>query len=81
MRRVESIVSSGGVVSAAIPPDGEYLYHLTPSGVLRSRVSDGLLIDRLRVPGDAGLIRIASSGSVLLAAASGAGPLSLIRLR
>lgn len=81
IHRVESIVTSGGVVHSAISADGESLYHLTLSGVLRSRVSDGLLIDRTRKPTDADFIRIASDDSFLVTwSTAQTGELSLIRL-
>ena len=81
IRRVESIVTSGALVQSAISADGASLYHLTPSGVLRSRVSDGLLIDRTRKPADADLIRIASDDSFLVTWPEWqVGGLSLIRL-
>lgn len=61
---------------------GEYLYHMTSLGVLRSRVSDGLLIDRMRNPVDADFVRISSDDSFLVTGPThGTGELSLIRLR
>lgn len=82
VRRVESIVAPGAVVPAAISPGGVYLYHLTPSGMLRSRVSDGLLIDRTRLPVAADFVRIAGDESFLVTwSTATTGQLSLIRLR
>jgi hypothetical protein len=82
VRRVESIYTSGAVPAAAISADGEYLYHQIPAGVLRSRVSDGVLIDRIRNPVDAEVISIASDDSFLVTGVrTSTAPVSLIRLR
>lgn len=83
LRRVESIFGAADVVvPVAISPDGQYLYHKSSLGVMRSRVDDGALVDRSRNPTAADLMRIASDGRFLV---TGAGvttaEISLVRLQ
>jgi hypothetical protein len=83
VRRVESIYGSATFPrGSSLSADGEYLYHLGPPGIMRSRVSDGVLIDRTPNPIAGEIIRVASDDSFLV---TGSEPplaaLSLIRLR
>lgn len=86
-RRVESVYgSTTWPVPSTLAADGEYLYHLGPPGsmrsIMRARVSDGVLLDRIVNPFPGDIVRVASDDSFLVI---GSGPsvarLSLVRLR
>lgn len=83
LRRVESIYGASPVgVASSVSADGEYLYYLGAPGVMRSRVSDGRLVDRTRNPIQGEMIRIASDDSFLVTAwGFETAAMSLIRLR
>jgi hypothetical protein len=68
LREVESKVPPNAAVYvlSALTPSGEYLYQaLQPWGILRSRVSDGVLLDRSPSPVDAWNMRISDDGAFL----------------
>jgi len=79
LRRIQSIVPiNGGVPTALAPTDG-HLYHvLQPWGVMRSRVSDGALVDRTRTLLVPSLMRIAPDGTMLVVVESNYGNSSRI---
>ena len=84
VRRVESPFGPFLPVSAAsaLAADGEYLYHMGAPGIMRSRVSDGALVDRTRNSIAANMIRVASDGTYLVTGLGfELGVLSLIRLQ
>ena len=83
VRRVESIWGAANLVPAtALSADGQYLYIGGRPGLMRSRVSDGKIVDRTMnpVPGD--IFRVAGDDSfVVTATQTGPTQLSLIRMR
>src|SRR5687767_4981073 len=83
VRRVESIFGAAAVsVPSTLSADGEYLYYAAAPGIMRSRVSDGLLVDRTLNPILGEIVRIASDDSFIVTArGTDTGMLSLIRLR
>jgi hypothetical protein len=84
LRRVESPFGPFQPVSAAsaLAADGEYLYYMSAPGIMRSRVSDGALVDRTRNSIAADRIRVASDGTYLVTGSGfELGVLSLIRLQ
>jgi hypothetical protein len=82
-RRVQSIYGSGPLSpGTSLSVDGEYLYIGGRPGVMRSRVSDGQIVDRTRNPILGHIFREASDGSFLVTATDiGTTQLSLIRMR
>jgi hypothetical protein len=83
LRQVRSRALSNGVPTA-LTPDGAYLYHTLLRDVVRSRVSDGAIIDRSLNPIPSSLVRMSADGALLVTAESnccGASPLSIIHLR
>jgi hypothetical protein len=67
IRKVNSVFAEGGVLHTAISPDGQYLYQLHwPLGFIRSRVSDGALLDRTANPIGAERIRVSPDGTFLV---------------
>jgi len=69
LREVESMYPAGSSVYeiSVLTPSGEYLYHaLPPWGILRSRVSDGALVDRIASPLSPNLLRVSADGTILV---------------
>lgn len=67
LRGVSSPLLPGGVISTALSADGEILYQLLPTkGLIRSRVSDGAIVDRTINPISALEMRISDDGKVLV---------------
>lgn len=68
LRRVESVSEPMGSYTATISADGEYVYHVIWGvGVLRSRVSDGALVDRTLLPSiEPTLVRVSPDGTTLI---------------
>ena len=64
---VRSLEPTGG--SSILSPDGEYLYGLSwNSGIVRSRVSDGAILDRTINPIGAQFMRISADGVYIVTA-------------
>jgi hypothetical protein len=83
LRQVRSRALSNGVPTA-LSPDGAYLYHTLFKDVVRSRVSDGAIVDRSVNPILSTLVRMSADGALLVTAENnccGASPISTIRLR
>jgi hypothetical protein len=83
MLRVESMLPPGtsAYLISTLTPSGEYLYHARqPWGILRSRVGDGALLDRIRSSLHATLLRVSSDGAFLVEVENTNSPLSAIRL-
>ena len=67
IRRVHSPILPPGVVSSAFSGDGLLLYHGAGYyGIVRSRVSDGAMLDRSLTPVVPGLIRVSPDGTTLV---------------
>ncbi len=83
VRRVESVWGDANLgVPTALSTDGEYLYIGGRPGLMRSRVSDGKIVDRTMNPIPAHIFRVAGDDSfVVTATQSGPTELSLIRMR
>jgi hypothetical protein len=65
VRALESMVP--GFIPSALAPSGEYAYQsLQPWGILRSRVSDGAIVDRTPSPVDATFARVSDDGAFLV---------------
>lgn len=73
LRTVESVETMGMLSDAAITPAGDYVHHFRDfAGFLRSRVSDGALVDRTVLPFyQPHLISMVPDGSRLLMATDG----------
>ena len=68
--------------AGALSPDGLVHYlALPPVGIVRSRISDGQTIDRIRNPVNADLIRASPDGRLLVTAARYWNQLSIVALR
>jgi hypothetical protein len=68
LRRVRAPIL-GGVPRTALSADGEYLYIiLWNHGIVRSRVSDGMMIDRTPNPISPDVIRTSADGAMLITA-------------
>jgi sugar lactone lactonase YvrE len=67
-RRVTAPYGALYVPGAALSPDGEYLYQaIALRGVARTRVSDGVLVDRSPTPFSAtGYLRVSPDGTMLV---------------
>ena len=69
LRRVSSPLPPGYVVPTALSADGAVLYQmLSGTGLVRSRVSDGALLDRTRNPISAMQMRISDDGTLIVMA-------------
>jgi hypothetical protein len=67
LRRVSSPVLPGGVIATALSANGEVLHQmLSTTGLIRSRVSDGAILDRTINPIGALEMRISDDGTVLM---------------
>jgi hypothetical protein len=66
LRRVEATIGENSISPTALSLDGEYLYTVLLDRVLRSRVSDGVLLDRSPVPIQPTAIRASSDGAMLV---------------
>lgn len=69
VREVESMFPPGTSIfePSALTPSGDYLYHaLYPWGVLRSRISDGALVDRIPTPLAPTDLRFSADGTMLV---------------
>lgn len=67
LRRVSSPILPGGVIATALSADGEELYQiLSNTGLIRSRVSDGAILDRTLNPISALEMRISDDGALLV---------------
>lgn len=67
VRRVHSPILAGGVVSSAFSGDGLILYQGAGYyGIVRSRVGDGVMLDRSLTPVFPGLIRVSPDGTMLV---------------
>jgi hypothetical protein len=83
LRRVRSR-SFGNGVPTALSPDGAYLYHTYFRDLVRSRVSDGAIVDRSVNPILSTLVRLSPDGALVVTAESNcctASPISIIRLQ
>jgi hypothetical protein len=81
-REVQSAYDlTGSTPIATIDPSGEYVYHfLHPIGILRSRVSDGALMDRVRWPITmqfVDILRVSPDGKLMIVV-EGSGTLSRV---
>ncbi len=61
LREVESMLG-GASGATALTPDGQFLFYSTGRALVRTRVSDGGIIDRTRVPIAAEHVRISEDG-------------------
>lgn len=69
-------------MATALSADGEYLYIGGTPGLMRSRVSDGQIVDRTLNPIPADIFRVASDDSFVVTATEiGPAQVSLIRMR
>ncbi len=67
VRRVHSPILPGGAISTAFSGDGLLLYQGAGySGIVRSRVSDGAMLDRSLTPFLPALIRVSPDGTMLI---------------
>jgi hypothetical protein len=69
LREAESGYPLGAAVGVytALTPSGEYLFQsLPPWGILRARVADGALLDRMRSPLGAASLRMSDDGTQLV---------------
>jgi hypothetical protein len=65
--RTVTVPFPGGVPPTALSPDGEYLYSsFRDPGIIRSRVSDGAIVDRAPNTIEPSLIRISPDGTFLV---------------
>jgi hypothetical protein len=63
--RTMSTPVRGGFISTAFSPDGAVLYQMiSNTGLVRSRLSDGALLDRTINPISAGLLRVSDDGTL-----------------
>src|SRR6266550_73724 len=79
LRRVHS-PAVGGVAISALSMDGAYLYQGLVWGIVRSRVSDGALLDRSPNPIGVNLLRLSPDGAALVIVESLYGPTSRIAI-
>jgi len=70
LRRMESPISGIGISESVITADGDYVYHRYFWGLVRSRVSDGEMLDRTPITVDPSLLRTAPDGTFLVAVES-----------
>lgn len=83
LREVRSRAFTNGVPTA-LSPDGAYMYHTWFRDVVRSRVSDGAILDRSLNPILSSIVRVSADGALLVTAENnccGSSPISIIRLR
>lgn len=83
LREVRSRVFSNGVPTA-LSPDGAYIYATWFRDIVRSRVSDGAILDRFLNPILSSTVRVSADGALLVTADNnccGVSPISIIRLR
>jgi hypothetical protein len=66
LRRVHTTISENSIAPTALSVDGEYLYLALSKWVLRSRVSDGALLDRFAIPSEPTSIRASPDGRMLV---------------
>ena len=65
--RATPTISSTRAVTV-LAPSGDYLYQAQPDqGIIRYRVSDGVLLDRSRIPAEPQLIRVSGDGTFVIA--------------
>jgi hypothetical protein len=67
LRRVSSPVRPPSTLPTALSPDGQILYQLLPrTGLLRTRVSDGSMLDRTHEPAGGEQLWISDDGSLVV---------------
>ena len=83
LRRVDAL--GGGYPPSALSSDGRVVFSLlSPLGILRSRVEDGVLLDRTFVPMQPNMLRVSADGAWLVAVAQQSyfsGTIGLVSLR
>ena len=81
LRRVAARPTQGGYPSAMISADGEYVYHADwPIGLVRSRTSDGAMIDRTPTPHPPDGMYTSPSGRTLVVVHTDLGPVARIAI-
>ena len=66
LRRAHTFALPNTISYTALSPDGQYLYQSLIYGILRSRVSDGALLDRSLSPIIPGQLRVSPDGTLLV---------------